>query len=132
MEDFEIKQISESEFWVGENRYYFDKDNILYINAIGELNEELAKVVLKAHTKLTNKVEGKVFLLVDLNKAGKPSANARKIILEITDSEKCEKSAFFGMHPVARMVASFTIGISKNKKMQFFKNVLEARNWLKQ
>ncbi|MBE3140395.1 MAG: hypothetical protein IMZ53_07420 [Thermoplasmata archaeon] len=37
----EVKQVSEREIWVGENRMYLGEDNILYITLVGEMDEKM-------------------------------------------------------------------------------------------
>ncbi|MBE3122383.1 MAG: STAS/SEC14 domain-containing protein [Thermoplasmata archaeon] len=79
-----------------------------------------------------NMVKGKVNILVDLNQFGKASPESRKIFKEISEYEKTGKVAIFGTHPVARVLASFVMGITKKKDMRFFKTKEEAYAWLKE
>jgi len=118
------------EIWVGENRIYLGEDNILCLTILGEVDEKIEIGINEACLKLMNMVEGKVNALVDLNKAGKVSPGARKRQVEISEHEKTGKVALFGMHPVARVVASFFMGISQKKDMRFFKTKEEALTWL--
>jgi len=120
------------EIWVGENRLYLGEDNILYITNIGEIDEKTAIAMGEAVLKLVNMVEGKVCTLTDLNKAGKTSPEARKVFKELAEHEKQGKNAFFGIHPVAGVLASFFMGITKKKDMRFFKTKEEALVWLKE
>jgi len=125
-------EIKDRKIRVGENRLYLGEDNILYITNIGEIDEETAIAIRDAVLKLMNMVKGKVHTLTDLNKAGKASPEARKIFNELAEHEKQGKNAFFGMHPVARVITSFFIGVSKKKDMRFFKTKEEALAWLKE
>ena len=120
------------EIRVGENRMYLGEDNLLCITIVGELDEETQIGINEAGYKLMNTVEGKVYALVDLNKAGKVSPGARKRQVEISEHEKTAKVALFGLHPVARVVASFFMGISQKKDMRFFRTREEALAWLKE
>ena len=120
------------EIRVGENRMYLGEDNLLCITIVGELDEETQIGINEAGYKLMNTVEGKVYALVDLNKAGKVSPGARKRHVEISEHEKTAKVALFGLHPVARVVASFFMGISQKKDMRFFRTREEALAWLKE
>ena len=120
------------EIWIGENRMYLGEDNLLCITIVGELDEETQIGINEAGYKLMNTVEGKVHALVDLNKAGKVSPEARKRQVEISEHEKTAKIALFGLHPVARVVASFFMGISQKKDMRFFRTREEALAWLKE
>ena len=80
--------------------------------------------------KLLNVADGKVDSPVDLNKV-KPSVAARNIGKDAFQHEKVGKLAIFGMHPVAKMLASFLIGTSNKKDIRFFKTKEEALAWLK-
>jgi hypothetical protein len=48
------------------------------------------------------------------------------------EDTKTGKTAFFGMHPVARVIASFVMGVSPNKMMRFFKTKEDALIWLRE
>ena len=120
------------EIWVGENRLYLDEDNVLCITNVGEIDEKLAIEIKEAVLKLMHMVEGKVHTLTDLNKAGKSTSQARKVFQELAEHEKQGKNAFYGMHPVARVLAFFFMGISKKKDMRFFMKKEEALAWLKE
>ena len=128
----EIKQVNEKEIWVGENRLYLDEDNILCETLVGEQDEKIVFAVHEASRKFRNTVEGKVNLLVDLNKAGKPSPGARKIGQEMLEDERIGKTALFGLHPVARVLVAFVLGITSKKDARFFKTKEEALAWLKE
>ena len=131
--EVKIKQVSEREIWVGENRFYLGEDNIICITMGPEYTDEkIALVCKEVSLRIFNMVEGKVNELIDLNKAGKQSSEARKIGREMFEHEKVGKVALFGMHPVARVIASFVMGVSKNKDMRFFKTKEEALAWLKE
>lgn len=119
------------EICVGKNRIRLGEDNIVYITACGEIDKKMAIVIKKEALKDLNVVEGKVNILIDLNKGGKPSPEARSVFVELYNHEKAGKVAFFGLHPVARVIAFFVMGISKNEDMRFFKAKEEALAWLK-
>ena len=119
------------EIWVGENWAYLGEDNITYFALVGEHDENIAIACGEAFLKLINMVEGKVNALGDLNKTGKQSPKARKIWKELSEHEKVGNLALIGMHPVARVIASFVIGTTKKKYMRFFKTKEEALAWLK-
>jgi hypothetical protein len=74
--------------------------------------------------------EEKISYLIDLNKCGKNSPEARQIWNQLSDDEKTNKVAIFGIHPVARVLANFSMGTSKNKNQHFFKTQEEAMTWL--
>ena len=119
------------EIRVGESRYYLGEDNIIHVIEVGEIDDQKAMAIKKAYLKILAVVKGKINILVDLNKAKKPSVEARKILNEINESKRVDKVAHFGMHPVARVLASFLMGVSKKKDLGFFKTKEEALKWLK-
>ena len=128
----EIKQVSEREIRVGENILYLRENNILDITNVGEIDEKTAIAMKEALLKLMNMVEGKVHALTDLNKAGKTTPQARNIFRGLAEHEKAGKVAQVGMHPVARVLGAFVMGVSKKKDFRFFKTREQALVWLKQ
>ena len=128
----EIKRVSEREIWVGENRLYLGEDNILYVTVCGEVDGKAAAAIREIDHKFKSMGEGILHVLGNLNKAGKQSAEARKIWKEMTENDRTGKIAMCGMHPVARVLASFVMGISRKKDMRFFKTREEALAWLKE
>ena len=120
------------ETWVGGNRIYLGEDNVLCVTIFGEVDEKIEIGINEACLKLVNMVEGRVNTLIDLNKAGKSSPEARKRQREMSEHEKTGKLALFGLHPVARVVASFLMGISQKKDVRFFKTREEALAWFKE
>lgn len=127
----EIKQASDREFWVGESRFYLGEDNIFCETIVGDQDEKTIIVALEAHNKFKNMVEGKMKMLIDINKSGHLSSRARKIGQETLEDEKIGKVALFGAHPVARVIAAFIIGVTRKKDFRFFKTREEALAWLK-
>lgn len=121
----------EREIWVGENRLYLGEDNVVYITPVGEQDEKTVLATQHASMKLRSMVEGKVNMLIDINKAGKPSPKARRMGQEMLENEGIEKVALFGLHPVARVIASFVIGVTRKRDIRFFKTREEALAWLK-
>ncbi len=131
MEDEKMEE-KDREIWIGENRMYLGEDNILYITTVGPIDTEIAGAIKEAVKKLKDMSKGKFNVLVDINKAGKASSTSRKTFKEMTEEKNIGKVALFGMHPVARVLASFVIGVSNNKDMRFFKTREEALAWLKE
>ena len=129
--EVETKQVSEREFWVGESRFYLGEDDILYETIVGKQDEKTIIAALEAHNRFKNMVEGKMKMLIDINKAGQLSSGARKIGRETLEDEKVGKVALFGLHPVARVIASFVMGVTRKKDMRFFKTKEQALAWLK-
>lgn len=129
--NIEIKQVSEKEIWIGENKTFFLTDlNIIHVIARGEQTAEIAIMQKETNYKLFGLTEKKISYLIDLNKCGKNSPEARQIWNQLSDDEKTYKVAIFGIHPVARVIANFSMGTSKNKNQRFFKTQEEAMTWL--
>lgn len=126
MEDKEL------EVRVGESSYRLGKDNIGYVTLIGEVDEKAANGHKEAGLKILNMIEGTINVLVDVNEAGKLSSEVRSVFKEFSEHEKSRKVAILGLNPVARVVASFVMGVSRNKDMHFFKTREEALAWLKE
>ena len=120
------------EIWVGGNRIYLGEDNILYITVVGEVDGKAAAAVKEIDRKFKSMSEGKLHVLGDLNKAGKQSAEARNIWKEMTEDDRTGKIAMCGMHPVAQVIASFVMGITRKQDMRFFKTKEEALAWLRE
>lgn len=121
----------EREILIGESRFYLGEDNILYETIVGEVDNEIATAMKEASIKLRDMAVGKVDVLVDINKAEKPTSKARETARKRLEDEGIGKVAIFGMHPVARVVASFIMGVTKKEDMRFFKTKEEALAWLK-
>lgn len=120
------------EILVGENRLYLGEDNILYATMVGTQDGKMVIALKEANDKLINMVEGRVNSLVDLSQAGKPSPEARKVGRETLENEKVGKVAFLGLHPVARVIASFMMGVTRKKDMRVFKTKQAALTWLRE
>jgi len=127
----EIKYVSENEIWIGSNKVMVE-GNTIHVIAQGEQTTEMAHAHLKLNQKLFSSMEGKVNFLIDLNKAGKNSPEARQIWVQHGKLEKTSKIALLGIHPVARVLASFVMGINKPNNVCFFSSEEEAVKWLKQ
>ena len=121
------------EIIIDAGKLYLGDDNIIYIDPFeGDMDEKLAIKACEAALRLMNMIEGKVNALIDLNKVGRQSTEARKRWQDWADNEKTGKIAYVGLHPVARVLASFVMGVSRNKDMCFFKTKEEALTWLKE
>jgi hypothetical protein len=59
-------------------------------------------------------------ILMDINKIGKPSREARKIGIEAVQNEKIRKIAMFGLHPVTTVIVFFFMGFIKKKRYAFY------------
>lgn len=120
------------EIWVGENRLYLGEDNILHVIRVGEVDKEASTEITTSALKIANLVDGKVKILTDLNRAGKSSSEARKVYQKMLEHEKFNKVALWGLHSMARVIASFAMGVTKKRDIHFFKTKEEALAWLKE
>jgi len=131
-ENQEMGERNGREIWIGESRVYLGKDNVIYATPVGDIDNEKAIAFRDNIIKLACMVNGKVNSLVNLNNVGKPSMGARAIGKEALMHRKIGKIAFYGLHPVAKILAAFVMGVKKNKNMRFFKAKEEALAWLKE
>lgn len=133
MLNIEVRRISEKEIRIGENIDRLIEGNIIFVEAIGEQTKEIAELQWEICHELSKKIDGKTNFLIDLNKCGKNSPEARNIWQQFSDEENTEKVATYGIHPVARVIASFVINVSRKNKeggIKFFKTKKEAMDWL--
>jgi hypothetical protein len=128
-ENFEIKYISEKEMWVGGNKTFLTDQNIIHCVSIGEQTTEIALLQKEIVYKLFEWAKGKTNFLIDLNNCGKSSPEAREIWKQLSEDERTNKVAVFGINPVARVLANFVIGTSKSNNLRFFKTQEEAMLW---
>ena len=119
------------EIWIGENRLLLGEDNMLCETVFVNIDEKMAIAMGAASHKIKSTVEGKVNVPININKAGKPSPEARKIAKKRMEDEGIGKVAITGMNPVARVIASFIMGALTKADMQFFKIKEDALAWLK-
>jgi hypothetical protein len=117
MKNPEYQEISEKEIWNGENKSFLILENIIFVIAVGEQTDELAKAQKQTNLKLASHIKGKVNYLIDLNKCGKNSPEAREIWKEICEEDNTEKVGIFGLHPVAKVLASFVTRITKKDNL---------------
>ncbi|MBN2380671.1 STAS/SEC14 domain-containing protein [candidate division WOR-3 bacterium] len=123
---------NEKEILIGKNKMQIIEGNIVHITAIGDIDEELTKEIMKLYEELMERME-QVKMLFDLNRAGKVSPQARKLFTELARDKRILKVASFGLHPVARVIATFGMGSVYGKGFaRFFKTEEEAVAWLKE
>lgn len=128
--DIEIKKICETEFNMGENKISLIEGNIIHVIAQGEQTTEIALNYKKICEMLSANLEGKINYLINLNKCGKNSSEAREIWKELSELETTNKVATYGLNPVSRVIASFVIGNLEKGDMRFFKTKEEALSWI--
>ena len=73
------------EIWVGEHRLYLGEGNILHITVVGDVYGETADAIREIDRKLKSTSKQKLYVLGDLNKAGKQSSEAKKACEEVCD-----------------------------------------------
>ncbi len=128
-----MKQTIIHEFYVGQHHHYLADDNIIYANTIGAIDDEMAVQFKEKSLCLYAKFDGPIRVLVDLNKAGKQTTLARNVWTDLCNQgERPVRVALWGLHPVAKLLASFYIGLSGNKKCKFFSTKDAAMKWLKE
>ncbi len=115
----------------GESSLTTGDDTIIHFTMGGKPDKETAQQISRATLELIDTYEEKVNFLVDLNKVGQPTSDARKIFRDMHEHEKVNKTAIFGVHPVAKIIASFVILISRKGNQRFFTSREEAIAWLK-
>ena len=125
-------EIRNNEMRIGDKMTLFlDQDNILNSVPFGDISME---TVLEANTimhQLTPDIKGRMLVLVDLNRAGKQSVEVRKTWDEMSEEHNASV-ALFGMHYVAKTLATFFMHFTKNKNIRFFSKKDEAVAWLKE
>ena len=97
------------EYYVDRHHYCLTDDYIICVTLNGAVDYEQALRCKAVSTKLHTMFEGPKRVLVDLNKAGKQSAEARKVFAELTD---------LGARPVKSCSLGFASG-SKNNSFFF-------------
>ncbi len=133
--DKKVNQAYEKDIWFGQdgNRMFHDEDNIIHDILVGDIDEESARSRIDAMKEFANTVDGKIKLLADCNKCGKPSSKARKIVKEVTENyDKLGKHAIVGVNPIARIIGSFILRATKKKDIRFFKTKEKALAWLRE
>jgi len=120
----------ENKIRLGEDGFYSAKDNIIYVTIVGQIDDVKSTKLQEILEKFLKRVKKKVNVLIDTNNIKDASSNARKEFQSAITNEKIGKIAFFGLNPVAKVIASFVMGISKRKNMRFFNSKEKALNWL--
>lgn len=116
---------------IGHGKVFIDEDNIIHAIPVGDIDGVTATAFVTVIRQHMNAMGKKSLGMVDLNKCGKQSAEARKIFKTLNDSENVGKLALLGVHPVAKVLANFAMAVSKNRSIHFFSTEEEALAWLK-
>ncbi|QGY45309.1 hypothetical protein GM418_17000 [Maribellus comscasis] len=131
-EQIKISKISENEYLVGNNITSLMNPNTILVEAVGDQTDELALALKKVCEQLAAPVTGKINYLIDLNRCGKNSKKARATWIEMNSQERTSFVALYGLHPVAKVLATFIMGASGKKNFRFFNRREEALVWLTQ
>jgi hypothetical protein len=117
---------------VGKHTIFLGDDDTFYVTIIGGIDEEMAAEIKNAIIELNDRFGRKRRdVVVDSNEAGQASSKARRMFRELTELETTGNIAIFGLHPVARVLASFFIGGAAGASTRFFKTKEECLAWLK-
>lgn len=127
-----VEQVGDKEFRIRDNRIFLVENNIIYIEAMGEQTDEIAEAHFELHNIICKSISHRLSYLINLNNAGKSSHRARMVWQEMSDLENAGKVALFGIHPVARLLATFVIGGKQYKNIRFFNTKEEAKSWLRE
>ena len=85
----EIKQVSEREIWIGENRLYLGEDNIPYVTSVAEIDEKIATVLREAGAIFKNMVTEKSYILGNLNTLINTLINTLNTLINTLIKEEC-------------------------------------------
>ena len=116
-------------YTIGNCSVSLDDKNTVHVVSIGDTTDDQADQVYEAHRKLLAVTTGLLFVLVDLNGAGKSSPYARRIWKKMSEHERVAKVALYGVHPVAWVLSSFLVGRTTRNNTGFFKTKEQARRW---
>lgn len=130
MNDIEVLQLDEGKFRINNNIVEFLNNNVVYVQVYGAQTNELSQAHLQFFYDQTAKGNVAHYYLIDLNKAGKSTPDARKVWQQLSEEPTTKKVAVFGLHPVARVLASFVLGKVKRNANSFFKTQEEALAWI--
>lgn len=126
-------QVGEREYRVGQTRAMLLDDHIIKIEIIGPQPTDEAYALYDATRRLEKLVNGKVSYLIDLNRAGKNSPEASRLWRRATEEKNIHKVAQYGLHPVAKVLASFVNNLNyTNHNIRFFSTMEEGLKWIKE
>ncbi len=129
-----MDRMCNKEYYINDNKIIIHEGLyiVYHVIASGEQTAEIAKSHTKLVTNILNNTQKEIQFLIDLNKCGKNSPQARDTWRTLSSEKRVNKVAIFGLHPVAKMLASFVMGkISKIDYYRFFSTEEDAWKWLK-
>jgi hypothetical protein len=116
---------------LGNSKFYLGDENIIYFDIGDDFNEDSVFKMRNVFNELLEMNNGITNMYIEGINNGKPSLTVRKTFIEMTEHEQLGKVAILGNNPVVRVIASFIIGVSRNRNMRIFKTKDEALDWLK-
>ncbi len=131
-ENSDIVQVSRREYCIGENRAWLYDEHIICVEVVGQQSTEAALAVYRATRHLEKQIAGKVSYLIDLNKAGKNSPEASRLWKRAAEEKQVYRVAQFGLHPVAKVLASFVNSLTSRRNIQFFNSMEEGLRWIRE
>lgn len=123
---------AEREIMVGKNRIYLDDDSIIHFINVGDIDEKDALEAAKAMGKLNGLAGGKANFLIDLNRGGKLTSEAKKILKDFSENTIKGKLGFWGLSALPKLLASIFMTVTKKSDMSFFETREQAVAWLKE
>jgi NarL family two-component system sensor histidine kinase LiaS len=112
------------------NSVYLGEDGILRVMCIGDQDEASARDTVEQVMATAKTAPGEVDLLFDASRAGRFSAEARKVIVRSVASVAQGRAAFVGSSTLMRALGLFTTGGASARRMRFFETRREALSWL--
>jgi len=127
-----VKKVGNTLFKQRDNIFELISENIMVVTAVGPQTEEMASAILSFYSDLFKDKTEKISYLIDLNKAGKSSTEARKIWKTISEMETTHRVALVGIHPVARVLAAFVMSVTLESRIQFFSTAEKGLKWIRE
>ncbi len=123
----EVRYINDNKIIIHNEQYL-----VYHVVTVGEQTDEMASAHYEMVSELLQTTGKKIQFLIDLNHCGKNSPKARDMWRTLSNLDQTDKVAIFGLHPVAKVLASFAMGkLKKMSKYRFFSTEEEAWKWLK-
>ena len=115
---------------LGEGRLRLGPGRLVRDEPVGEIDEASATERLQRSLDWGREIGEPARLFIDLTGCGKLTRGARQILWKGLMSKQFGRIAFLAPHPMARMIAKFTIGTLRRKDMRVFSDAEEALAWV--
>ncbi|MEZ5070446.1 MAG: STAS/SEC14 domain-containing protein [Bacteroidales bacterium] len=126
----ESYRTGDSTFEIAGQRIALLGDGVLRIEAIGDMDDDKLDRIRAVYRDVFSLAGDAVRLLVDLNQTGHNPPEARRFWRSLSAHKSVEAIAMVGIHPVARVLATFVIGSLGLEKYRFFEREEDALDWL--